>query len=46
MDFSPSTTPYEPPPRPERADDFLALAAALDPRGAFRNDWLEAAVSG
>ncbi|MET0684978.1 MAG: FAD-binding protein [Solirubrobacteraceae bacterium] len=34
------------PPRPERADDFLALAAALDPRGAFRNDWLEAAVSG
>ena len=34
------------PPRPDRADDFLALAAALDPRGAFRNDWFEAAVSG
>jgi len=28
------------PPRPERADDFQRLAAALDPRGAFRNDWL------
>ena len=33
------------PPRPDRADDFLALAAALDPRSAFRNDWFEAAVS-
>jgi xylitol oxidase len=25
----------------ERLDDFAALAARLDPRGAFRNDWLE-----
>jgi xylitol oxidase len=30
------------PPRLERADDFAALAAALDPRGAFRNEWLSA----
>jgi xylitol oxidase len=28
-------------PRYERADDFLALAARLDPRGAFRNAWLD-----
>ena len=28
------------PPRPERADDFRALARRLDPRGAFRNAWL------
>jgi xylitol oxidase len=28
----------------ERADDFAALAARLDPRGAFRNDWLNAAL--
>jgi alditol oxidase len=25
----------------ERRDDFMELAARLDPRGAFRNDWLE-----
>jgi xylitol oxidase len=30
----------------ERADDFAALLARLDPRGAFRNDWLEARVLG
>jgi xylitol oxidase len=28
-------------PRYERATDFAALAARLDPRGAFRNAWLE-----
>jgi alditol oxidase len=29
------------PPRAGRAGDFIALAQRLDPRGAFRNDWLE-----
>jgi xylitol oxidase len=33
------------PPRPERADDFERLAAALDPRGAFRNAWFEEHVA-
>jgi xylitol oxidase len=27
-----------------RCDDFLALAARLDPRGAFRNEWFERAI--
>ena len=30
----------------ERHADFLALVNRLDPRGAFRNDWLEARVLG
>jgi alditol oxidase len=30
----------------ERQADFLALVDRLDPRGAFRNDWLEARVLG
>jgi xylitol oxidase len=30
----------------ERADDFAALLARLDPRGAFRNEWLEERVLG
>ncbi len=30
----------------ERVDDFGALLARLDPRGAFRNEWLEARVLG
>jgi alditol oxidase len=33
-------------PRYERLADFAALAAKLDPRGAFRNDWLAAHVLG
>jgi xylitol oxidase len=33
-------------PRYERHADFLRLAARLDPRGAFRNDWLERHVLG
>jgi alditol oxidase len=33
-------------PRYERLDDFAALAARLDPRGAFRNAWLERHVAG
>ena len=32
--------------RYERLDDFRALAARLDPRGAFRNAWLERHVLG
>jgi D-arabinono-1,4-lactone oxidase. len=28
-------------PRYERLPDFVALLDRLDPRGAFRNDWLE-----
>lgn len=32
--------------RYERLDDFAALAQRLDPRGAFRNDWLSAHVLG
>jgi xylitol oxidase len=31
-------------PAYERRDDFLALAERLDPRGAFRNAWLERAL--
>jgi alditol oxidase len=31
-------------PRYERASDFAALAERLDPRGAFRNEWLETNV--
>jgi alditol oxidase len=31
--------------RYERREDFLALAERLDPRGAFRNAWLERALS-
>jgi xylitol oxidase len=30
----------------ERRNDFVALLDRLDPRGAFRNDWLEARVLG
>jgi sulfite reductase beta subunit-like hemoprotein len=30
----------------ERLGDFAALAARLDPRGAFRNAWLERHVLG
>jgi xylitol oxidase len=33
-------------PRYERLADFAALAERLDPRGAFRNDWLERHVLG
>ena len=33
-------------PRYERLADFAALAARLDPRGAFRNPWLERHVLG
>jgi xylitol oxidase len=33
-------------PRYERLGDFAALAARLDPRGAFRNAWLERHVLG
>jgi xylitol oxidase len=33
-------------PRYERCADFAALAARLDVRGAFRNDWLERCVLG
>jgi xylitol oxidase len=33
-------------PRYERLPDFVRLAERLDPRGAFRNDWLEAHVLG
>jgi xylitol oxidase len=32
--------------RYERLADFTALAERLDPRGAFRNDWLERHVLG
>ena len=31
-------------PRYERQKDFARLAERLDPRGAFRNDWLAAHV--
>jgi xylitol oxidase len=31
-------------PRYERRADFVRLAQRLDPRGAFRNDWLDARV--
>jgi xylitol oxidase len=30
----------------ERLDDFAALLERLDPRGAFRNEWLESRVLG
>jgi xylitol oxidase len=30
----------------ERLADFARLVERLDPRGAFRNDWLEARVMG
>ncbi len=33
-------------PRYERLDDFRLLCERLDPRGAFRNDWLERHVLG
>lgn len=33
-------------PRYERLGDFAALVARLDPRGVFRNDWLEAHLLG
>ena len=33
-------------PRYERLPDFARLAETLDPRGAFRNAWLEARVLG
>jgi xylitol oxidase len=33
-------------PRYERLPDFVALMGRLDPRGAFRNDWLERHVVG
>jgi xylitol oxidase len=33
-------------PRYERLPDFARLAQRLDPRGAFRNDWLERHVLG
>jgi xylitol oxidase len=33
-------------PRYERLPDFARLAGRLDPRGAFRNDWLAAHVLG
>jgi xylitol oxidase len=32
--------------RYERLDDFAALLRRTDPRGAFRNDWLETRVLG
>jgi xylitol oxidase len=33
-------------PRYERHGDFVRLVERMDPRGAFRNDWLEARVLG
>ena len=33
-------------PHYERRPDFAALAERLDPRGAFRNDWLERSLFG
>jgi xylitol oxidase len=33
-------------PRYERMSDFICLVERLDPRGAFRNSWLEANVLG
>jgi xylitol oxidase len=33
-------------PRYERHADFVGLAERLDPRGAFRNEWLDARVLG
>ena len=33
-------------PRYERLPDFIRLIERLDPRGAFRNAWLDARVLG
>jgi xylitol oxidase len=55
-DLEPALEPFDPrphwgklflhAPRYERVADFARLAEALDPRGAFRNAWLEARVLG
>jgi xylitol oxidase len=55
-DLEPALEPFEPrphwgklflhAPRYERLPDFARLAERLDPRGAFRNAWLEARVLG
>ncbi len=55
-DLEPALEPFDPrphwgklflhAPRYERAADFARLAETLDPRGAFRNAWLEARVLG
>jgi len=55
-DLEPALEPFDPrphwgklflhAPRYERVADFARLAEQLDPRGAFRNDWLEARVLG
>jgi alditol oxidase len=55
-DLEPALEPFDPrphwgklflrAPRYERVPDFARLAETLDPRGAFRNAWLEARVLG
>jgi xylitol oxidase len=55
-DLEPALAPFDPrphwgklflhAPRYERVADFARLAERLDPRGAFRNAWLEARVLG
>ena len=55
-DLEPALAPFDPrphwgklflhAPRYERVPDFARLAERLDPRGAFRNAWLEARVLG
>jgi xylitol oxidase len=55
-DLEPALEPFDPrphwgklflrAPRYERLPDFARLAETLDPRGAFRNAWLEARVLG
>jgi xylitol oxidase len=55
-DLEPALEPFDPrphwgklflhAPRYERLPDFARLADTLDPRGAFRNAWLEARVLG
>ena len=55
-DLEPALEPFDPrphwgklflhAPRYERLADFARLAETLDPRGAFRNTWLEARVLG
>ena len=55
-DIEPALEPFDPrphwgklflhAPRYERLADFARLAETLDPRGAFRNTWLEARVLG
>ena len=55
-ELEPALEPFEPrphwgklflhAPRYERLPDFARLAETLDPRGAFRNAWLEARVLG